>query len=55
MWSKPEEADAKFLEWAGAHGQPGTGLTLTATIGGQTRPVKSWTHEGGPQVVRAAC
>ncbi|MDV5143186.1 hypothetical protein R1T08_02390 [Streptomyces sp. SBC-4] len=53
MWSKPETADEKFLEWLGAHGQPGTVLTLTTTIGGETRPVKSWTHEGGLQVARA--
>ncbi|MCZ0983743.1 hypothetical protein O1L60_44045 [Streptomyces diastatochromogenes] len=54
VWSKPEAADEKFVEWLGAHGQPGTLLTLTATINGETRPVKSWTHEGGLQVTGAA-
>ncbi|MFB6834360.1 hypothetical protein [Streptomyces hydrogenans] len=51
---KPEVADEKFVEWLGAHEQPGTVLTLTVTIGGMTRPVKSWTHEGGLQVAKAA-
>ncbi|WP_030556826.1 hypothetical protein [Streptomyces exfoliatus] len=54
VWSAPEVADAKFLEWLGAHGQPGAVLALTATIGGERRPVKSWTHEGGLQVAKAA-
>ncbi|MEU6620833.1 hypothetical protein ABZ926_08600 [Streptomyces litmocidini] len=54
VWSKPEVADEKFLKRFGAHGRPGTVLTLTATINGETRLVKSWTHEDGLQVARAA-
>ncbi|MFD3567379.1 hypothetical protein [Streptomyces sp. NPDC058667] len=54
MWSRSETAEAKFLEWLGAHGQPGAVLTLTATIGGERRAVKSWTHEGGLQVAGVA-
>ncbi|MER7541331.1 hypothetical protein ABTX77_42385 [Streptomyces sp. NPDC097704] len=54
VWSKPEAADRKFTEWLGAHGQPGAALTLTATIGGERRPAKSWTHEGGLQVAGSA-
>ncbi|MEU9706778.1 hypothetical protein [Streptomyces sp. NPDC047981] len=54
VWSRPEVADAKFLEWLGTHGQPGAVLTLTATTGGERRPVKSWTHKGGLQVAGAA-
>ncbi|MFE1553179.1 hypothetical protein [Streptomyces sp. NPDC058718] len=41
VWSRPETADAKFLEWLGTHGQTGTVLTLTATIGSERHPVKS--------------
>ncbi|MDV9186846.1 hypothetical protein R6L23_01115 [Streptomyces sp. SR27] len=54
VWSRPEMADEKILEWLGTHGQPGAVLTLSATIDGERHPVKSWTHEGGLQVAGAA-
>ncbi|MFC7924749.1 hypothetical protein [Streptomyces cinereoruber] len=50
VWSKPETAKTVFMEWLGLYGRPGTVLALTATADGTTRPVKSWTAEGGLRV-----
>ncbi|MFE0777839.1 hypothetical protein [Streptomyces sp. NPDC058861] len=47
VWANPQTADAKFTEWLGSHGRDDALLTLTATAGGETRPVKSWTAKGG--------
>ncbi|WP_329625938.1 hypothetical protein OG357_38540 (plasmid) [Streptomyces sp. NBC_01255] len=54
VWSRPETADEKFLEWLGAHGQPGAVLTLTAIVDGVVHPVKHWTAEGGVQAGTAS-
>ncbi|GGQ34226.1 hypothetical protein [Streptomyces roseolilacinus] len=48
-WSRPETADRRFMEWLGRYGTPGVVLTLTATVDGETYPVRRWTYDSGLQ------